>query len=105
MIITTINEIEFNKRNLEVDQLKKDISKIDNVSSEELEDFQKENKEWIADVNNRLDEYIADVPEGEKEAELLKLLDVENQFGTMSAVSAHFHDHNFQLEMVIGLIA
>jgi hypothetical protein len=96
---------EDTKVNKEFDKLQKDIEKIERVNPDNVEKFYKENKKWINDVNDRLDEYIADVPESEKEAELLKLRDgdnqfnsqLDNQFSTFAVSSDYFNDHIFHL--------
>ncbi|MDT9025074.1 MULTISPECIES: DUF2599 domain-containing protein [Rossellomorea] len=90
-----MNVDQLKQEKTEIDKLEKDIAKIESVSPDELESFYEENKEWIADVNDRLDAHMASVPEDEKEAELLNLRDGDNQFSTMAVSSKYFNDHYF----------
>lgn len=56
-------------------QLKADIAVIENVELENLKEFYEENKDWLADVNSRLNSYIANVPESQQRSVLIELRD------------------------------
>lgn len=58
----------------EVDKLKADIASVENVKVEDLQEFYKENQEWIEDVNTRLEEYLKDIPEDQKHSALREVL-------------------------------
>lgn len=55
------------------EQLKDDIQKIESVDTDNIEEFYNENEPWIEDVNNRLEEYLGNIPEEERDYVLIGL--------------------------------
>lgn len=58
----------------ESEQLKVDFEIINNVPSDQQEEFIENNQEWIRDVEVRLESYLSDIPKEEQEAAILILL-------------------------------
>ena len=101
MIITTTASVSaaetFTTNALsEVEQLKADIAEIESlVDRDNFQKFYRQNKEWIEDVNARLEKYMADIPKDQREI-ALKELRGENPYRT-NAVSDDFYSHEFHL--------
>lgn len=55
------------------EQLKDDIQRIESVDTDNIEEFYNENESWIEDVNNRLEEYLENIPEEEWDTVLTDL--------------------------------
>lgn len=77
----------------EVEQLKKDIAKIQKVDPANVQEFYNKNKEWIADVNTRLEEYIADVPEDQRDIKLKELRG--DNLVSIPSVSDYFNSYQY----------
>lgn len=79
----------------EVEQLKADIALIEAVNPNDLKEFYNKNKEWIKDLNIRLEEYIADIPENQRDI-ILKELRGDGEYSIRS-ISDYFNSHTFHL--------
>lgn len=62
-----------NVENTQFSQLKKDLEKINNIPEEELSKFINDNSEWLEDVNNRLANYMNNIPLEQQETKLKEL--------------------------------
>lgn len=55
------------------EQLKDDIQRVESIDRNNIEKFYNENEDWIEDVNNRLEGYLGNIPEDERDSVLLDL--------------------------------
>lgn len=76
-IVSTTPAFAVEKSNAKVlsgyDQLKADVAKVESVDPDDVQKFYNNNKEWLKDVNDRLDEYISTIPESQRNSALKKL--------------------------------
>ena len=85
----------------EVDQLKADIAEIESVDLNDLQEFYNQNKDWIEDVNTRLEEYMADIPEDQRDT-VLKELRGDNPYAR--AASDYFDTYTYHIGVTFGHI-
>lgn len=72
-----ISDLSENEPLSERDQLQADIAVIESVGLDNLQEFYNQNKDWIEDVNNRLEAYLANIPVDQRDAVLKELRDGE----------------------------
>lgn len=69
----------------EFQYLQNAINKIDAIPSDEINQYLKENREWIDEVGVRLDSYLATIPEEQHTSTITRLLAGNNKSNKLSA--------------------
>jgi hypothetical protein len=90
--------VEFSDGNTlsEFEQLKADITKIESlVNHDNFQEFYKQNKEWIRDINIRLEKYMANIPKDQR-AIVMNELRGEDPY-SITGVSDYFYYTEYHL--------
>lgn len=78
------------------EQLATDFVKVRNVPAEQYPQFIADNPEWIEEVGERLDAFLADLPEEERAGVLRQLMN-RNPLQRAGSLSDYFHSHIYHV--------